>query len=91
VSKQKPSTQKEMIEQLWYTVVGTNGEGMLQQLKDNNETTFALRKDFDKFVLTRLETCPIRKTRADKVGAWSTRTAIVCGIAALILEIIGVI
>ncbi len=29
----KPSTQKEMIYQLWYCIVGTNGDGLVDHIK----------------------------------------------------------
>lgn len=30
--REKPSTQREMLDQLWYAVLGTNGEGMMERL-----------------------------------------------------------
>ena len=53
---QKPKTQREMIDQLWYAVIGTNSDGIADQLKK-------LREDFTDFMLTRAETCPVRKAR----------------------------
>lgn len=29
----KPATQKEMVEQLWYAVIGSNGEGLAETVK----------------------------------------------------------
>lgn len=41
----KPRTMKEQVDQLWYAIIGTNGEGLLGR--------------FDKFIDTRSETCPM--------------------------------
>ena len=49
----KPSTQREMVEQLWYAMIGTNGEGALEQLS-------MLNKSFTDFMMRRSETCPVR-------------------------------
>lgn len=32
-SIQKPQTQKEMVEQMWFALVGTNGEGVFSRVK----------------------------------------------------------
>lgn len=52
----KPSTQREMVEQLWYAMIGTNGDGALEQLS-------ILNKSFTEFMRTRSETCPVRVER----------------------------
>jgi hypothetical protein len=53
---EKPRTQREMLEQLWYAVIGTNSDGISDQMKE-------LRKAFNDFMLNRAETCPVRKAR----------------------------
>ena len=30
--REKPKTQKETIDQLWYTMIGTNGDGVIDRL-----------------------------------------------------------
>jgi hypothetical protein len=53
MANKKPATQREMVEQLWYAVIGTNGDGVVEQLRQ-------LSKDFMDFMRTRADTCPVR-------------------------------
>ena len=70
---QKPKTQREMIDQLWYAVIGTNSDGISDQLKE-------LRKAFTGFMMTRAKTCPVRK-------AHMTRGQIITVVVALAAQI----
>lgn len=38
---EKPSTQKEMTEQLWYAVIGSNGEGLSSRVARIEQTVNA--------------------------------------------------
>lgn len=31
--REKPSTQRETVDQLWYAIIGTNGDGMAERLR----------------------------------------------------------
>ena len=33
----KPSTQKEMVDQLWFAIIGSNGEGLATKIKDTHQ------------------------------------------------------
>lgn len=72
----KPATQREMVEQLWYAMIGTNGDGALEQLS-------ALNKSFTEFMRTRSDTCPVRVERGKKQILPSTWVMFVVAIAAL--------
>jgi len=50
----KPDTLEETVSQLWYAILGTNGEGLLGRL-----TRF--EDEFERYVDTREQTCPIAK------------------------------
>jgi hypothetical protein len=53
MAPKKPNTQREMLEQLWYAMIGTNGDGVIEQIK-------MLTQEFQQFMRTRADTCPVR-------------------------------
>jgi hypothetical protein len=57
--RKKPGTLREMVEQLWYAMIGTNGDGEIEQNK-------LLRAQFRDFLQHRSETCPVRMTRMSR-------------------------
>lgn len=46
----RPSSTEEMVEQLWYAIIGTNGEGALQQIKCNREGIERIEELFGKYI-----------------------------------------
>lgn len=88
---QKPNTQKEMVEQLWHCILGTNGEGMAEQNKKQTARIEKLETKFSNYVATRWQTCPVRRSRAEKIGGWMTRIATISAIVTLILKLLEVI
>ena len=51
--REKPKTIKAMVEQLWFAMLGTNGDGEIEQNK-------VMRAQFLDFLQHRAETCPVR-------------------------------
>ena len=56
MATKKPITQREMVEQLWYAMIGTNGDGAIKQLK-------VLVEEFEEYRRTRSDTCPLRREK----------------------------
>ena len=48
----KPSTQKEMVDQLWFAIIGSNGDGLATKIKDTHNEV----KDL-KAIIPSLMTC----------------------------------
>lgn len=55
----KPPTQREMVEQLWYAIIGTNGDGVISELK-------TISKEFYDFMRNRVDTCPVRQSKMSR-------------------------
>jgi hypothetical protein len=60
VPKEKPKTQREMIDQLWYAHYGTNGDGMGSRLGKVEASQADLTKALVNFMENRANTCPLR-------------------------------
>ena len=88
---EKPKTQREMLEQLWYCIIGTNGEGMAEQHKEQTARLGNLETKVANHIATRWQTCPVRRSKAEKAGGWATRIATISAIVALILKLLEVI
>ena len=88
---EKPKTQREMVEQLWHCILGTNGEGMAEQNKKQTVKLNNLEDKVSDFISTRWQTCPVRRSRAEKIGGWATRIATISAIVTLILKLLEVI
>jgi predicted Holliday junction resolvase-like endonuclease len=65
---EKPQTQKEQIDQLWWTILGNNGDGLIVIVKGLREELHALRDTVDeyrreqqRFDDTRFQTCPTKE------------------------------
>jgi len=82
--RQKPQTTKEMVEQLWYAMIGTNGDGEIEQNK-------AMREEFRKFLQHRAETCPIRVERGKKAILPAQWIMFVVALAAVSVSIISLV
>ena len=54
----KPNTNEEMLEQLWYAVIGSNGDGIASRLRRVEEAQHEIKKTTSEYVLTRQLTCP---------------------------------
>jgi len=61
----KPDTQKEQVDQLWWTILGNNGDGLVVIVKELRSDLHALRKELDQYRIqhqrfhdTRFDTCP---------------------------------
>ena len=66
---QKPATQREMVEQLWYAIIGTNGEGIAARTKRSEDHIVEIRETLPKLVL-RTECALAQEKRADANEAW---------------------
>lgn len=65
----KPATQREMTEQLWFAVVGSNGEGIASLVRRNAEAIEKLERHIPSLV-TRAEIEAEKERRADADAAW---------------------
>jgi hypothetical protein len=70
--REKPKTMKETIDALWYTIVGTNGEGM-------GERVARLEKKLD----THLEDHGVGKKRPKRLEILTTILAVAIGLQSL--------
>lgn len=87
----KPATQREMIEQLWYAVLGSNGDGIAAVTRRNSEDIGEIRQ-----VLPTLQTkaewvagCvdTVRETRSTKFR----KTDIAIAVMMLVVTTVSVI
>jgi len=46
----RPSSTDEMVEQLWYAIIGTNGDGALVQIKQNRQATYRVEKKLNRYL-----------------------------------------
>lgn len=70
-STEKPKTQKEMIDQLWFAIIGSNGEGLMGQFGSLKKDFYGLREEFHTFIISRESTCPIKKSKnKERDGRW---------------------
>lgn len=88
---QKPSTQREMVEQMWYCLLGTNGGGMVDAVKKEKEHIKNVERKLDEYIANRWNTCPVRRSKAEIAGAWATRVATISAIIALVLKFLEII
>lgn len=55
---QKPDSTDEMIQQLWYAFVGTNGDGLASRLRRVEDTVVKLHENNLLYLASRDSTCP---------------------------------
>lgn len=55
---EKPRTQKEMLYQLWYAVIGSNGDGINSRIRRLEESSIEMRDVLTKHIAARGDTCP---------------------------------
>jgi hypothetical protein len=55
---EKPRTQKEQTDQLWMIIIGSNGEGLAEQVKETRKDVHELKTSMQRFYDTRFSTCP---------------------------------
>lgn len=67
-----PRTQREMIYQLWFAVVGTDGDGLVQQVRD-----------IKTWIATHPSRCPYEEARRTSLRTWCWRISIAAGSAAV--------
>jgi len=58
----KPETSDKMVEQLWYAVIGSNGDGMASRLRRVEDSVVELQKGDILYQASRDETCPYAET-----------------------------
>ena len=63
---EKPATQKEMLYQVWYAVIGSNGDGIASITRKNREDIEEIKESTNTFLRTREATCPVA-ARRDKI------------------------
>ena len=65
VMREKPKTMKEAVDQLWSTLIDTNGDGFItwirKQLSSFEERDRIFNEKFDRFLENRAKTCPTRE------------------------------
>ena len=66
MAERKPATQREMLYQLWFAVIGSNGDGLASQVRDINT-----------WIKKRPPVCPVSDRRS-----WFTRPVVVAFAAA---------
>ena len=74
----KPKTQKEQIDQLWMKVIGTNGDGIMLDIKEIKENVSELKDKFIDFLISREKTCPVANRKYKNMPLW------IAGISAFI-------
>ncbi len=82
MTKEKPKTQREMIDQLWYAHYGTNGDGMGSRLGKLEAAQADLSRVLIAFIENRANTCPLSKRK----GLAINRNQLRLGIVALIIS-----
>lgn len=65
----KPTTQKAMVEQLWFAIVGSNGEGIASVTRRNERHIFEIKEQLPQ-LLPRDEYEEAQQKRADADEAW---------------------
>ena len=87
--RKKPSTQKEMIYQMWYAILGTNGDGLIEQVK-------ILKEEFNNHITGKEKTCFYNQAMAKRSGVKIRKTdmffrvaSIVFGLFTILLSVIA--
>lgn len=87
--RKKPSTQKEMIYQMWYAILGTNGDGLIKQMEK-------LKTEFDDHIATKEELCLYKQAMQRRNGVKLRKTdmffrvsSIVFGAFTILLTVIA--
>jgi len=60
---EKPKTQKEQIDQLWMLIIGSNGDGLKNDLREIKSCMNDIKDNFNQFQINREETCPVVNRR----------------------------
>ena len=71
MAERKPATQREMLYQLWFAVIGSNGDGLASQVRDINT-----------WIKRRPVVCPVADRRS-----WLTRPVTVALAAAVSVKL----
>lgn len=82
----RPETQKEMLYQVWFAVIGSNGDGIASITRKNREDIEEIKESTNTFLRTREATCPVA-ARRDKV--MTQRIALIAISASFAGAIIG--
>ena len=89
MAHQKPVTQRETLDKIYYAIWGTNGDdGMKHDVEEDKKETKVLRKKVDDFILHREETCPVQKrqewTWRKKIAYFTLQVAVMSAIIGLL-------
>lgn len=68
----KPATQKEMVDQLWFAIIGSNGDGLATKIKDTADRVVKIEKIMPQ-LLTKAEHDDSEKDREKKAQGQANR------------------
>ncbi len=82
--------QAEKIDKIYYAIFGMNGTDGIMKRQDRTDSKLdALFRKWDDFVLTRAQTCPVTRTRTDRIKQYIGWALQIAGWATLITKLAG--